>query len=214
MQCFQSFSSSAFLALVLVLVEHAAATSTDMQIYWTQPAAGNIERSELNGSNKETFRSGLNSPYGLAVDMSTGWIYWAAYQKIQRQNLADPNSPIEDWITYASGGLLFPMGVGISHNDLYWADMTSGKVSRRSLDGGPIEDVVTGENMPTCVAVDSDGGVVYWVNYGDGMVKGRSVDLSDSVREVATGLSAPYGVVVDKTNRKLFWSNAISNTIQ
>jgi hypothetical protein len=26
---------------------------------------------------------------------------------------------------------------------------------------------------------------VYWVNYGDGMVKGRSVDLSDSVREAA-----------------------------
>ncbi|CAE7462623.1 CIPK25 [Symbiodinium microadriaticum] len=96
---------------------------------------------------------------------------------------------------------------------LYWADQTLGKIQRKPLDGGPIEDVADNIEEPSGVAVDAEGGQVFFLSFDLGIVYGRDIDLSDDKYEVATTYS-PYGIVVDATNEKLYWSSRSDNEIQ
>lgn len=186
----------------------------EMKVYWSEPWQHRIMRCTLNGTDLEVYRSGLANPYGVAIDLPNAMIYWAVNKKIQRAHLSDLVT-VEDWIP-ESEGLAFPGGLALDETNrmLYWVDMTNDKVQRKSLDGGSIEDVSTGESTPQGVAVDTNGEQVYWVSLGEDKVFVRDMALSSPKQEVASGLSSPYGIVVDETNNKLYWSNRGSNKIQ
>ena len=50
---------------------------------------------------------------------------------------------------------------------LYWANSKTGKILRANLDGSEVEDVISGLNTPWDIALDPDGGKIYWTEvYG------------------------------------------------
>ncbi|MCY3669433.1 MAG: hypothetical protein OXH81_27595 [Gemmatimonadetes bacterium] len=115
------------------------------QMYWTHQTdetegTGKIQRANLDGSNIETLISGLDKPFGLALDVTGGKVYWTGQDKIQRAKIQRANldgSNIEALVT------AFPLGLALdlSGDKMYW---TGGdKIQRANLDGSNIETLVT-----------------------------------------------------------------------
>ena len=104
------------------------------KIYWANMEPNKIQRANLDGSQVEDLVTGLNSPDGIALDVSGGKIYWTERNKyedgnkdkIQRANL--DGSQVEDLVT----GLNEPIEVtlDVSGGKLYWVEFIRGKISR------------------------------------------------------------------------------------
>ena len=56
-------------------------------VYWTNPAAGTIERCKIDGTDPTTLISGLDSPHGIAIDITSGYLYWSDAAGIHRAKL-------------------------------------------------------------------------------------------------------------------------------
>lgn len=52
----------------LLLVGISSSPVLAQKVYWTDKGAGKIQRSDLFGSNVEDVVTGLQSPYGIAID--------------------------------------------------------------------------------------------------------------------------------------------------
>jgi Abnormal spindle-like microcephaly-assoc'd, ASPM-SPD-2-Hydin len=79
---------------------------------------------------------------------------------------------------------------------LYWTDFSngtfsSGTINEASLDGSNPQALITGQNGPFGVAVDS--GHIYWANFGSGTINEASLDGSNP-QALITGQSEPAGV--------------------
>ena len=68
-------------------------------MYWTDVGTDKIQRSNLDGSNVQDVVTGLNNPFGIALDVAGGKMYWtdAGTDKIQWANLN--GSDVEDLVT-------------------------------------------------------------------------------------------------------------------
>ena len=123
------------------------------QMYWTHQTdetegTGKIQRANLDGSDIETLISGLDKPFGLALDVTGGKVYWTGWDKIQRANLDGSN--IEALVT-EEDGLGFPASplvLDVSGGKMYWTVWGTGsglaRIQCANLDGSNVEDVVIG----------------------------------------------------------------------
>ena len=62
-------------------------------MYWTDYGTDKIQRANLDGSNVQDLVTGLNTPYGIVLDVAGGKMYWTDVNadKIQRANLDGSN---------------------------------------------------------------------------------------------------------------------------
>ena len=127
-----------------------------------------IRRANLDGSHVEdVVITTLDNPYGIALDVAAGKIYWtdAGTEKIQRANL--DGSQAEDLVTV---GVVNPRGLAldVAGGKMYWADRTSDKIQRANLDGSEVEDLVTpatsglAHSRRDGLALDVGAGKMYW----------------------------------------------------
>ena len=156
------------------------------KLYWTKVGEsdmGNGSIHRANGSDIEDLITGLDKPYGLALDLAGGKMYWTNRRKILRANL--DGSDIEDLIT----GLDKPYGLALdlAGGKMYWTDWGAGKILRANLDGSDIEDLITGLNTPNGLALDVAGGKIYWTDSGTGKLLRANLDGSD-IEDLITGL--------------------------
>ena len=88
------------------------------------------------------------------------------------------------------------------------------KIQRANLDGSEVEDLVTGLNNPSDLAVDTVGGKIYWTDGGNpfaetvGKLQRANIDGSE-VEDLPTreGLREfPHGIAVDGREGKIYWS--------
>jgi hypothetical protein len=120
---------------------------------------GGIARAGLDGSNVEPIVEGLVKPLGIAVDSQGGNLYWAHARGLgEKLDGAIEAADVEGqqhWTILA--GLEMPYGVALDlqGRDIYWTDMAAGKIQRTAMSGilPFFEDVVTGLNSPTAIAI-------------------------------------------------------------
>ena len=195
-----------------------ATTTTASQawkLYWTDWGTDKIQRSNLDGSGVEDLvTTGLESPVGLALDVSGGKLYWTDFgtAKIQRSNLN--GSGVEDLVTT---GLEGPYGLAldVSGGKLYWTDFGTDKIQRSNLDGSGVEDLVTtGLEDPDGLALDVSGGKLYWTDWGTRKIQRSNLDGSGVEDLVTTGLEGPYGLALDVSGGKLYWTDWGTDKIQ
>ena len=97
-----------------------------IQLYFTQNGAGgplsNVLRVDTLGGTPDTIQSNLVGPFGVAVDIEGGMVYWTdtGTDSIQRKNL-DGSGSVEDLITT---GLNDPHGIAldVGGGKMYFAD--------------------------------------------------------------------------------------------
>ena len=184
------------------------------RMYWTDSNTYKIQRSNLDGSGVEDLvTTGLESPYGIALDVSGGKMYWTdAGSKIQRSNL--DGSGVEDLVTTGLDG---PHGIAldVSGGKMYWTDYDTDKIQRSNLDGSGVEDLVTrGLGDPRGIALDVSGGKMYWTDGSTAKIQRSNLDGSDVEDLVTTGLEAPDGIALDVSGGKMYWTDFGTAKIQ
>lgn len=151
------------------------------KVYWTDSAAGRIQRSDLDGSNLETVISGFANAglRGIAVDSIDRKIYWTdfAAQKIRRANLDGSGS--EDLVTNALSGVR-AITLDTVGGKMYWADVTENTIRRANLDGTGIEVLWAGvvADNPSGIALDTTAGKLYWTDSGNDKIVRANLDGS------------------------------------
>ena len=128
--------------------KHIALDAADGRIYWTEQTSdttGKIKRAHLNGSNVRLVKNLTSAPRGLALDTANRKLYLTnAYGKVQRLNVDGSNFQ-PNLITALDAPQ--EVSVDVAGRKLYGTER--GSIWRVDLNGGNIEDVVTGLGIPT-----------------------------------------------------------------
>lgn len=177
----------------------------ESKLYWTN-SQGDIQTSNLDGSNIESLITGLNAPQYITVDAARSKLYWTDGQ----EHILSANLSGKDIQTFIkSPGTLGNITVADDH--LYWTEKigeTEGRIRRANLtlNTTQVEDIITLEdNVPVGIDVDIAGDRLYWTD-----TQGRicRADLKGSgIEDVIIGLSAPGQLILDIP---LAWDENIS----
>ena len=186
------------------------------ELYWTDWGTHKIQRADLDGSNMEdVVTSGLNTPVGLAVDVSAGKMYWTDMrtQKIQRSDLDGSN--VEDLIT---SGLHTPvwLALDVSGGKMYWTDWGTDRIRRADLDGSNVENLVVagGLNSPAGLVLDVSGGKMYWTDSSADKIQRADLDGSNVEDLITSGFGSPSGLALDVVSGKMYFTDRETGVIQ
>lgn len=138
-------------------------------LYWCEENAGLIRRAEVPDSGEPwvatSIFSGLSSPYFLDLDVGGGRLVWGTSGNSLNQGpLAGgvPDPPL-----YTSGQNMRGVGIDPERGMVYWVERDGARaIRRRSLEGGPVEDVYTGLDTPHGLVLDLPARRLYWVDTG------------------------------------------------
>jgi hypothetical protein len=97
-------------------------------------------------------------------------------------------------------------GTSVVH--LYWTDSGAGTVNVINLPSTTVQTLVSGQNVPAGLAVDSSH--LYWTNAFGGTINRANPD-GTGVTTLVSGQGGPVGVAVDSSH--LFWANQGAGTI-
>src|SRR5437867_2467846 len=96
---------------------------------------------------------------------------------------------------------------------LFVLDISAGRILSMKTDGSDGRVIVTGCRMPDGIVVDTEAGHIYWTNMGvpsmnDGSIERADVDGRNRQTIVPQGGTfTPKQLQLDRTNRKLYWSD-------
>ncbi|MBN1852581.1 MAG: hypothetical protein JW829_07645 [Pirellulales bacterium] len=195
------------------------------------PLPGGMIRSgsTLGGAVADVVRE-LTSPAGVALDSTRGKIYWTDlgdteypsaifWADLDGSNVRRLISDV--WLSEITG-----IAVDSQHASLYFTfvnplidSLYNGGVARADLDGSNVEEIVGGLVKPLGIAVDSQGGNIYWAH-----ARGLSGEIDGAI-EVANldgqnqwtllgGLEMPFGVALDVAKQDIYWTDMASGKIQ
>ena len=156
----------------------------------------------------------LDAPFGLALDVASGKMYWTDWStdKIQRANL--DGSDVEDLVTT---GVDFPAGLAldVASGKMYWTDSDTDKIQRANLDGSGVETLVsTGVEAPVGIALDVAGGKMYWTDQDTEKIQRANLDGRRVETLVSTGVEAPSRIALDVAGGKMYWTDVTTDKIQ
>jgi 3-hydroxyacyl-CoA dehydrogenase/DNA-binding beta-propeller fold protein YncE len=207
------------------------------RVFFLDLSGGRIESVNPDGSARQVILEGLNRmPDGIEVDVEAGHIYWTNMGNpskndgsIERVDLdgANRKTIVPEGATFTPKQLKLDKQAG----KIYWSDREGMRVMRANFDGSQIETLVDtseGDARPGrdaakwCVgiAVDHDGGKVYWTQKGgDNASEGRifranleipkeknSANRTDI--ELFFGhLPEPIDLDLDLNNRTIYWTD-------
>jgi DNA-binding beta-propeller fold protein YncE len=189
-----------------------------------------------DGSDRKVLVTGCRYPDGIVVDVVAGHIYWtnmgnptANDGSIERADFDGQHR----MTIVPEGGTFTPKQLQLERKSgkLYWCDREGMRVMRANLDGSDIETLVDtsrGDPRPgpdatkwcVGVAIDVDGGKVYWTQKGpDNAGKGRlfraGIDVPTGqtasnradIEVLYDGLPEPIDLELDLNNRVVYWTD-------
>ncbi len=185
-------------------------TAVAQGILWTENGAGSIDSSAFVGTGFHAIDTGLVTPYGIAVDADSGWVFWTNVtgNEIWRANL-DGIGKIQINIQ-SQLGLSLPRGIAIdgAAGRMYWVENGRKEIRSSDLNGSSVAEIlVTGLSAPTGIAVDAQHAKLYWTDNGGTEKKvgmcgtdGSNPLVIDSTTNFVSGIS------VDTVNDRIYWA--------
>jgi DNA-binding beta-propeller fold protein YncE len=189
-----------------------------------------------DGSDREVIVTGCRFPDGIAVDVAAGHIYWTnmGVPKVNDGSVERADLDGRNRMTIVpQGGTFTPKQIQLERKSrkLYWCDREGMRVMRANLDGSNIETIVDtsqGDSRPgpdaskwcVGVAVDPDGGKVYWTqkgpdNAGTGRLCRAGIDVPigqtasnrTDIEVLYDALPEPIDLDLDPNNRVMYWTD-------
>ena len=176
------------------------------KLYISDGGANAIYRCNTDGSNFVIFRSGLDSPNGLAIDYQESEIYWDTSNGVQKADMTvDDQSQKE---TFASGIANDPEGVAIDpvNRVLYWVTYNGG-LWKKNLDGTGESEIIPGVEGGSIIV--ANGRIYYdeWMASGDIRIKSANLSGGD-ITTLATDISrVVYGLAYEPATNKIYWGD-------
>ncbi|HLT32804.1 MAG TPA: PKD domain-containing protein [Aquaticitalea sp.] len=178
----------------------------NLKLYISDYGGNKIYRSNLDGSNFEDFRTGIDQPNGMAIDYLENQIYWDTTTGIQRadMDIADVSQK-EDFVT---GQPNDPDGLDIDlvNRKLYWINYNGG-VWSKNLDGTGETSLLPSVEGGSIKIIDNR--IFYDEYVGSGDIRLKSANLDGSgISTVAVGIGrVVYGLAYDAENQKIYWGD-------
>jgi len=215
----------------------AKSAPTSGRLFFLDLGAGRILSANSDGSDLKTIiNEGRKRPDGLALDVAAGHIYWTnmGNPKMNDGSILRSDLHGKNVITIVPpGGTFTPKQLKLEKRSgkLYWSDREGMRVMRANLDGSEIETLVDtslGDSRPGSdprkwcvgVAVDTDGGKLYWTQKGgDGAGSGRIFRANIQVPQGQSAenrrdtellydhLPEPIDLDLDPVKRTLYWTD-------
>ncbi len=197
------------------------------KMYWTDFNEGSIRRANLDGSGVEIIISGvatvpgtapgpmepapserhlaspvtgsslLQNPWGIALDLEHGKVYWTEQggNRIARANL--DGSEVE---TVIGAGVDGPRGIklDVPEGKIYFVDSFNEAIKRANLDGSGVETLLqfTGVN-PLDISLDLSARKMYWSDNLLDQIQRANLDGSNVeviIEDPMTGFDGMFGV--------------------
>lgn len=184
----------------------------NLKLYISDYDAGKIYRANLDGSNFEDFRTGLDSPNGMTIDYQENQIYFDISSGIQRADLDVTDlSQKEDFVTGQSKD---PEGLSIDlqNRKLYWINYNGG-VWSKNLDGSGEKEIIPAIEGGSILVI---GNRIFYDEYvasGDVRLKSANLD-GTGITTVAVGISRViYGLAYDENDQKIYWGDRGNDTM-
>ncbi len=211
------------------------------KMYWSEKYVAGIHRSDLDGSNLEILVQGNGNPgrngiTGIALDLAGGKMYWA--EKVSHGDyytgiVARANLDGSDREVLAET-LIWnePSDIALdSVQDRVYLPNTNGIIYRADLDGKDLiggvfigdEHIIMGDyklNPPgisdkTSIALDVDGGKMYWIHRGTQTIQRADLDGTniEIVLTVSEGKLDEI-LLLDLDRGQIYWTNEGTKAIQ
>jgi hypothetical protein len=214
----------------------ANGNTTSDRVFFLDMSGGRVASVNPDGSDRTVIVEGLKRlPDGIALDVEAGHIYWT--------NMGNPskNDGSIERVDFDGGNrqTIIPEGATFTPKQmrldrksgkLYWSDREGMRVMRANLDGSNIETLVeTGRgdadrrvqrNWCVGIAVDPEGGKIYWTqkgpdNAGEGRIfrasletpEGESPANRTDIEVLFAGLPEPIDLDLDLNNRMMYWTD-------
>jgi DNA-binding beta-propeller fold protein YncE len=212
-------------------------SATSGRLFFLDLGAGRVLSANPDGSDLKTIvNEGKKLPDGIVVDAAAGHLYWTNMGHPKKNDGTILRSDLDgkNIVTIVPpGGTFTPKQLQLEKQSgkLYWSDREGMRVMGANLDGSNIETLVDtsqGDLRPGsdptkwCVgiAVDVDGGKLYWTQKGDdnagqGRIFRANIELPQGqssadrrdIELLYENLPEPIDLDLDSTNRMLYWTD-------
>jgi len=163
----------------------------------------------------EQIVSGLDVPFGIAIDEANGRIYWSNWIQSNRSQSGevgysdlDGNNKKTIIRGLASGGSLT-----LVHNKLYVSDVFGGKIMESSLEGANLKKVADA-NQPAQMAFDAHNNRLIWGDIADDKISSVNLNTLQTTDLIVfdDAFANPRAVAVDKTSNRLLFIKPVENS--
>ena len=172
-------------------------------------------RANLDGSNIQHI-----SPENIqSVAFYGDRIYWTNYGGSQIHTV-DQN--ISDWQPIDAGPHVGVIAIDAQNGKIYWdvADTENPshldyrdfkrKIQRANLDGSNIQDIVTGLDSPDTIAVDVQGGKIYWADWITNKIQRANLDGSNIQDIYILAEDNQTSISLDVQGGKIYWTDSLN----
>lgn len=205
--------SFGILVLVLLGIHLAAGEALAQRLYWAGLRDGRIYRASTTGGDDLPILAGRDLLERLDIDEINEKVYWTERGMIGVANLGGT------CVDTVVDGLFNPIAIALNPADgkLYFSEQAlGGRISRVGTDGSNLEMIVPDAGDVFGIAVDPDGGKVYWTDARNGRV-GRS-DLDGANLEYiipdTPGSSGVADIELDVAGGLLYYVNTGNGEIR
>ncbi len=195
---------------------------------------GRVLSANDDGSDLKVVLGGRNTgPDGIVVDTASKHIYWtnmgnvsANDGTIERSDLDGSN--LTTIVPKAGTWTPKQLKLDAKHGKLYWSDREGMRIMRANLNGSNIETLVEtaqgdearkdARNWCVGIALDVDGGKVYWTQKGSGgngrifranleIPKGEDAVHRSDIDVLFDALPEPIDMDLDLAHRVMYWTD-------
>ncbi|WP_229724467.1 PKD domain-containing protein [Winogradskyella forsetii] len=198
-----------FTALSTIAPQSSYAMAIDKQnskLYISDIGADKIYRSNLDGSDFEDFRVGVDQPFGIAIDEQDNQLYWTTGNGVQRANIDDSDTTqIEDFVT---GQTNDPDGISVDmvNRKVYWINY-SGGIWVKNIDGTGETELIPVIEGGSIKVIDDKIFYDEFVASGDIRLKSANLD-GTGIATVAVNIGRViYGIGYDANENKIYWGD-------
>lgn len=158
----------------------------------------------MTGEAPTTLGSGLNTPFGIAMDAAN--IYFTSYwtNSVMRMPLAGGTVTSLTPTLSDSGAT----GIAVNATSIYWGASNSA-LNVTPLAGGAVTTLVSGEQDPMGVAVDASD--VYWTDFYSGSVK--KMPLAGGVVTTLVSGSTDYVAGIAVNANSIYYAARDANSV-
>jgi DNA-binding beta-propeller fold protein YncE len=212
------------------------AAETTSRLFFLDIRGGRVLSTRTDGGDLQVLVDAKReAPDGIAIDAEKGHIYWSNMGRandddgsVFRTNLDGSN-----FVTLVPKGGTFTakqLKLDEKHGKMYWSDREGMRIQRANLDGSNVETlVVTGKgetdrtdaaNWCVGIAVDVDGGKVYWTQKGSDnafrgtirranleIPKGQTAENRKDIEILFDALPEPIDLDLDVKNGHIYWTD-------
>ena len=178
-------------------------TNTTISSSDTEVGTDSVGALDANQSGAESIT--LTSPASAGT-----YYYGACVEAVTGESSSNNNCSAAVSITVQRA----PVVSEPSQSFIYWTDAGTNKIQRANLDGSNVQDLVTGLNSPSGIALDVVGSKMYWTDDNTTKIQRANLDGSNVQDLVTRGLHAPSGIALDVAGGKMYWTDQGTAKIQ